>query len=186
MTYDTTNAINFLNGVGTDANGRTVEDYTKFGMDRWEECHDHIQWAFPSHIASDFNPNAPVVDMHELIYGLDHNGKHNVMELYVKYLRSIGIQRTWGGILSLESLENFWLTPHNHNFRRLTRVLNFLSYYNPDYAVELVHLLCNIVETMESNKPVLTVGMVNYWGSPNCIDAKTVVYWVKAALGELK
>ena len=65
-------------------------------------------------------------------------------------------------------------------------VLNFLSYYNPDYAVELVHLLCNIVETMESNKPVLTVGMVNYWGSPNCIDAKTVVYWVKAALGELK
>ena len=79
--YGTAEAVAFLNGTAPDAIGRTIEDYLAFDMDKWEECHNHVQWAFPNNEASMFNPNAPVVDMQDFANQLTWEGRDNVLKL---------------------------------------------------------------------------------------------------------
>ncbi len=125
-TYGTQDAINFLLGKGCDGRGRHIEDYFKFSSERWEECHDHIQWAFPSDIPSQFNLNAPVINKDELFdFGADCGIEvkiaifDNMNRLLEDYLLSIGFDHKM--YRPIESTYIF--TPDNHNFRRLTRAI---------------------------------------------------------------
>lgn len=133
MKYGTTDAINFLLGIGTDQKGRTVHDYYTFTPEKWEECHDHIQWAFPTDIPSQFNDNAPVISIDAIEMGLFNglNSKQmetihtNITTLYMKYFSSIGFDPKLfpGQYVS----DNDIRTPDNHNFRRLSRVMRSMA-----------------------------------------------------------
>lgn len=121
-------AILFLEGKGTDAKGRTLEDYFNFTLYEWEDCHDHIQWAFPSVLPSRFNINAPVLT-EQFVDKLDHkrylNVRGNITLLINRYKQSIGLagyhteegRFVWGDVASWAG-DGF-----NHNFNRITRVL---------------------------------------------------------------
>lgn len=173
-TYGTNEAAAFLNGTGTDAIGRTIADYLAFDAVKWEECHNHIQWAFPSHVKSQFNANAPVVDMDELVEKLTSHGVANVYSLLTNYMHSLGFvmdNERW----VLNSEEAGWLTPYNHNYLRISRILNFLSHLSPEDAFELLDVFLDVAQIYEhviiNGRYVLEVG--------------TVVYWSKAAIGKL-
>ena len=173
-TYGTKEAAAFLNGTGTDAIGRTIADYLAFDAAKWEECHNHVQWAFPSHIKSSFNLNAPVVDMNDLMVQLTSHGVANVYSLLTNYMHSIGfVMDTERWVLS--GAEAGWLTPYNHNFLRISRILNLLSHLSPEDATELLDVFLDVARGHQ----------YTYIDGRPIFDIETVVYWSKAAIGKL-
>lgn len=179
--YTGSDALLFLQGEMTDAKGRMIDDYLNFSADKWEECHDHIQWAFPSNISSAFNPNAPIVgDMVKFgqkVYN-DTQALSNLTKLTFEYLRSIGFV---GNTLA-ESDTKFvfdWDSPlgknlityNNHNYRRISRLLNCWAYVNQSVALILLGYFLEIYETTLHNHTIIT--------------QTTLLYWTKAATRNL-
>lgn len=184
-TFDTNDALAFVEGNGVDASGRTIEDYLKFDADKWEACHDHVQWAFPSHIASRFNLEAPVVDMEEFSNRLTMVGHVNIMKLLANYLTSLGFfqdNEVWHADLT-HARTKYWLSPRNHNYQRISRVLNLLSWIDPDLAIKLLGEFLDVAHTYFNEYVKVTQAGINF--EIPVIDAETVVYWSKAAIGKL-
>ena len=181
-TFGTDDALDFVEGRGVDAAGRTIEDYFKFDADKWEECHNHVQWAFPSHIMSRFNLEAPVVDMEDFSHRLSAQGHVNIKRLMGNYLTSLGWfedKGGWHADLKHERAE-LWLTPYNHNYQRISRLLNLLSWIDSNLAIELLNEFLTVAQ--EASKWV----MEDHFKRPMAvINAETVVYWSKAAIGKL-
>lgn len=181
-TFGTDEALAFVEGRGVDAAGRTIEDYFKFDADKWEECHNHVQWAFPSHIMSRFNLEAPVVDMDDFASRLSAQGHVNIKQLMGNYLTSLGWfedKGGWHADLTHERAER-WLTPYNHNYQRISRLLNLLSWIDANLAIELLNEFLTVAQ--EASKWV----MEDHFKRPMAvINTETVVYWSKAAIGKL-
>lgn len=182
--YGTEDALAFLEGHGLDGAGRNIREYFLFDMDKWEECHNHVQWAFPSHIPSRFNFAAPVVNMEEFSEKLSPQGHVNVFRLMTSYLESLGFTHDKAGWHACMDWNNervqTWVTPYNHNYQRISRLLNLLSWLNPDLALELLGEFLNVAEE------VATWTAEDHMKRPvPFITTATVVYWSKAAIGKL-
>lgn len=186
--YGTQDAINFLLGHGTDGKGRTIQDYFSFSKERWEECHDHIQWAFPTDIPSAFNPNAPIIDREELAnwlasasaaYDDDLSQDYEILRdnmriLLKRYYDSIGFNMGYNGGSSYTnpvdtSFNNIFDSPDNHNFRRITRVIRCMYLF---YNFSCVHTL---------KRYLFTHGLQAAARRSCLIHPETVWHWYNAA-----
>ncbi len=179
-TYGTQDAINFLLGKGCDGRGRHIEDYFKFSSERWEECHDHIQWAFPSDIPSQFNLNAPVIDKDELFdFGADCliSVKFELCDtidlLLERYLESIGFDSR----LSLPIQSSHIFTPHNHNYRRLTRVLRSLYLFDRQLRLHDFEITRRKLKTYLFTRGL---GYAIQNGCSAAVNAETIWHWYNA------
>lgn len=143
-TYTTNDALLFLMGQGKDGSGRTVAEYLQFDNNKWEDCHDHIQWAFPSSIASAFNPTAPVIDYDlfvKYIKGLSigneeqrgdyYNITHHITLLFTAYMESIGITDITENKPVGPKRIMWLLDPNDHNHRRISRVFMLMHHLKP-------------------------------------------------------
>jgi hypothetical protein len=126
--------VRFYRGEAPDSSGRRLSEIRAWDYGRLESVHDYIQWLFPTRKKSGFNREAPLLDddqirefrrdarlQEELLaslrqmlafYGLlleDHEGQI-----------SIGKSSEW------ETRSGNWLNPHNHNYLRITRILDCL------------------------------------------------------------
>lgn len=182
--YTTDDALAFVEGRGVDGSGRTIEEYFLFDMDKWEECHNHVQWAFPSHIKSRFNLDAPVVDMEEFSQRLNIIGFNNIHRLLASYLESLGFTKDAAGWHAPRDWQNeralIWMTPYNHNYQRISRVLNLLSWIDPDLAISLLGEFLDVAQELAT-----WTGEDHMKRRVPFITAETVVYWSKAAIGKL-
>ncbi len=177
--YTTEHAVAFMNGEGMDDKSRDVADYWFFNANEWEACHDHVQWAFPSNIPSVFNPNAPVVNMQQYVDGLTAQGRMHQRSLITHYLISIGLAdgKSTDNVEFVqknrvfERLHNL-LTPNNHNYRRLTRLLNLLYYFDYVWGDEILKQLEKLAEFANVCRP-------------DCVSKQTVLYWRLANAGTL-
>ena len=175
-TYGTDDAVAFLNGTATDDQGRTVADYLAFDAETWERCHNHIQWAFPSSLPSRFNPNAPVVNILDMLDELSEDGRENLANLHDAFLGTLGISHSdeepfdWHtGVhkYTFDGETDFWLKVYDHNHLRITRVLMILAYKDPPQAVTLLNLLMDMAID-SAKRPV------------SAFAGETVAYWYKA------
>lgn len=136
MNPNTFSAVAFLSGTSMDSAGRYVAEYRAFTPEQWEDCHNHIQWAFPSSIPSQFNPDAPVINWSEFkritAFGSDkmyldsYAVYDNLRDLILMYLESIGIVTVDGEpSISTAHVDRIaWLmNPYDHNLRRITRLM---------------------------------------------------------------
>ncbi|HKW10162.1 MAG TPA: opioid growth factor receptor-related protein [Gemmatimonadaceae bacterium] len=106
--------LRFYEGTGTDDRGRRLEDVWHFSDEQLEHVHDYIQWLFPLTERSAFNPGAPLVD-----------------EATIQKFRTDATLRS-NLARSYERMREFyrdmqWVTPGNHNYLRLTRILKSLT-----------------------------------------------------------
>ena len=187
MKYGTTHAIEFLIGTGTDQKGRTISEYLEFTPEKWEECHDHIQWAFPSDIPSDFNPHAPIVCLDAIQMGL-YDGLtheqcctivHNILLLYLNYFNSIGLSYI---LLDREyTCENDIRTPDNHNFRRLSRVMRSMAIIRLLLtACEACDEVLDLLPDPNKIRDYLFTVFVPQCG-PHVLSPSTVYHWYTSA-----
>ena len=122
--------IAFYPGTGKDAEGRRLEDIWRFSHDELEANHDYIQWLFPLTERSAFNPRAPILDATMIErFRSDDMLKENLERSLGVMLDFYGLEVAGDRIVRSAAFgerSRNWLTPFNHNFLRLTRILKSL------------------------------------------------------------
>jgi hypothetical protein len=160
--------LEFYSGAGSDDRGRRIEDIWRFSHDELEAIHDYIQWLFPLTERSAFNPGAPLLDDATIQrFKSDATLRRNVERSLEVMLDFYGFARDGDRIIQGRSFaERFanWLTPGNHNFLRLTRILKSLTLLGLEkHAAQLLECLEKV-----------------YTGDGSAIGARTMSFWRRA------
>lgn len=166
----------FYQGAGKDIKGRTLKEIWAFDDAEKESAHDYIQWLFPSSKASQFNPDSPV-----LAGAKGPDGKQSLLDVLRKDPKVVSnLKQSFEVMLKFYGLHydqtsktviknsNFntrtkvWLTPGNHNFLRLSRILDCLVKFGlNDEAKAFLNQLKDIKDS-DSNSPI-TESNFKYW-----------------------
>ena len=119
--------IAFYLGQSPDNRGRFISDIWAYNHVQLEQVHDFIQWLFPAYEPSMFNPSAPILTQQDI----SEFKNNTVLRDAVK--RSFALMTNFYGfafsedaLRKAEKSSMLWITPGNHNFLRITRILKFL------------------------------------------------------------
>lgn len=159
--------VRFYASGGTDHRGRTLSEILSWDDDRLERTHDAIQWLFPLAEASAFNAAAPRLtddDIHRL--RADAAARANLIASFRRMLAFYGLALQADATPPLvEPGANFteragqWLTPGNHNFLRLTRIMRCLDLIGlTEQARALQKFLLN-----ETEREIVGEATRRYW-----------------------
>lgn len=181
-------ALAFLSGSSPDREGRYVNEYFTFDAARWEQCHNHIQWAFPSSVPSMFNSDAPIIDFSDFLLFTYVDGEPvNREALYIftalgglmeRYIDSIGISVSETGAFSVSAHPERlgWLdNPHDHNHRRLTRL--FMLWYHVQEPLKRFNEFSSTVQHFESLYYYISTALRAHWDDE---VEETLTYWDRA------
>ncbi|MDR1389233.1 MAG: hypothetical protein LBJ31_04590 [Treponema sp.] len=166
------NIVDFYSGISTDTEGRTIHDIFKFNYEQLETIHDYIQWLFPLKEKSNFNDNAPLLTSGDIqVFRSDDVIKANVNKALRMMLDFYGFNMaTNDANIKIAKNENYeeraknWITPFNHNYLRITRILKFLTLAGmKNYAAAFFGALENV-----------------YTGNKKTIGRTTFAYWKNA------
>lgn len=115
-----------------DYKGRTLLEILDYGNWALEYHHDFIQVLFPLPEASIYNHRAPLLDAATIeAFNEDEWLQVGMVAAYRRMLRFYGFRESIDS--KVTRTQNFqrqaknWLTPHNHNFRRISRILRCLT-----------------------------------------------------------
>jgi hypothetical protein len=133
MTNDCARLLAFYDGSGVDSRGRTIEQVLAFPFATMEASHDYIQWLFPLDVPSGVTPDAPLVgtDCQRFFAG-DPTRAIMLRRAFERMLDFYGLLANYGNAPQVVKAKDFneraanWLTPGNHNFLRLTRIMKSL------------------------------------------------------------
>ena len=128
--------LDFYAGIGADNRGRKIENIWTWSHEKLEQSHDFIQWIFPLPEVSSFNPDAPVLTVGDII-----NIRRSEV-LKDRVLRSLDLMLAFYGFVRIQNKANTsiitsqdyenriraWVTPRNHNFFRISRILKLNAY----------------------------------------------------------
>lgn len=159
----------FYRGTGTDHAGRRLEDMLAWGAEELENVHDYIQWLFPLAEPSAYNPWAPTLSAEDIAALRAEPGlRARLREAMQVMLAFYGLSCQGGGNTpSIAPAKEFsergrhWLTAHNHNHLRLTRILKSLALLGlASDARMLLDCLERIAATANGTVSPLTL---DYW-----------------------
>lgn len=111
--------IAFYRNEGSDSEGRFLDEILSWDDAKLEQVHDFIQWLFPLEETSSANPSAPILTGEEIAaMKEDPLIQKNLIRSFDRMMAFYGFEET--------SPQKHWLTSHNHNFLRITRILKCL------------------------------------------------------------
>jgi hypothetical protein len=121
----------FYRRLGTDTEGRRLEDILAWPDDDLEAVHDFIQWLFPLPEPSQFNSDAPLLtDQDIAAFKSDPVLQANLMKSFERILAFLGLVLADGKIVDgprfTARVADVWASP-NHNWLRITRILRSLT-----------------------------------------------------------
>lgn len=127
--------LDFFHGRARDHRGRSLDDLQDQGEDALERTHDYIQWLFPLPERSRFNPDAPTLTTDDIAtFRGDDSLRMELNTSFRTMMRFYGLHgiSSEHGSLVRESPAfmrrgGVWLTPNNHNYLRLTRILRSMT-----------------------------------------------------------
>jgi hypothetical protein len=165
--------IDFYGGIGVDHRGRTLDDTLARDNEWLEHTHDYIQWLFPVAEPSRFNPHAPLLTdsdraeferQPELRANMER-AIRRMLKFYGFFVDEPGGDRTRLQIVPLPAIRRHWLSPGNHNYLRITRILT---------SLKLVGL--------KAWAEAFFAGLSQlYQQQPSHIGSETFAYWKRAA-----
>lgn len=159
--------IDFYLNVPTP-DGFSLENVWNFSTKELENRHNYIQYLFPTY-EKGVNPRAPILTKQEVLT------IKNSPELKVRILNSFMIMLNFYGLEydskakrivtspRFDERAKEWMTPNNHNYRRITRILTSLTILGLEYFA-LLFLLIMINLTIKN---------------PSRITGKTRIIWKK-------
>jgi hypothetical protein len=104
----------YLARTGRDSRGRLIMDVLGLSDEKLEAVHDYIQWLFPLPTRSAAQPNAPTLTAAEIeAIRADDRARDNLRHATDRMLRFYGSTK-------------WWLTSHDHNHLRITRIIRSL------------------------------------------------------------
>jgi hypothetical protein len=118
--------VSFYTGASPDSHGRTIDTIWSFDDDRLEGVHNYIQLLFPLQTPSQF-VNAPLLDQWTIRAFHDRTDlRDRLLTSFDVMLRFYGLRREGDRVVRAADFEPKaanWLTPYNHNYLRITRIL---------------------------------------------------------------
>lgn len=123
------NIVAFYRKEAPDYLGRQLEDIWQWSDDKLEAIHNYIQVLFPNREPSMFNAHAPLLDEETIAaFHEDESLRKNLAASLDRMLCFYGLEYhpQTGEVLrrsDFPSKAANWLTPYNHNFLRITRIL---------------------------------------------------------------
>jgi hypothetical protein len=162
--------LNFLRGQRPDWNGRWLTDIRAWGDDQLEEDHHYIQWLFPLTTESEA-VFAPVLRDYEVA---EFRRDDKLREVLVASLRQmlhfygfeLNVDEFQSTVIPSERHEKrrqVWMTPGNHNYRRISRILGSLVLLGiQDHAKAFLEALEHLYRTPEGVGAIDGLAM-GYW-----------------------
>jgi hypothetical protein len=170
MTNDCARLLAFYDGTGVDSRGRTIEQVLAFPFTTMEASHDYIQWLFPLDVPSGVMPDAPLAGSDcQCVFVQDPTRATRLRRAFERMLAFYGLLLVQRDRSQVERSPSFpqraenWLTPNNHNFLRLTRIMKSLTLLG---AGELAAALLSCLEEIHSeHSAVIGSTTLRYWRS---------------------
>jgi Opioid growth factor receptor (OGFr) conserved region len=166
-----TQLLDFYMGNTSDSQERKIEEIWSWGYSRLEQIHDYIQWLFPLREFSNFNPDAPMLTAKEVeIFKSNKQLQDRVLNSLDLMLNFYGysrlgnennVQIVAGGNFDIR-IRN-WITPNNHNFLRITRILKSLSILGILGCAE--KFLAALESLSLKEKSIISETSFHYWQS---------------------
>jgi Opioid growth factor receptor (OGFr) conserved region len=123
--------LRFTAGHGTDHRGRTLQKIREWDDARLEGVHDYIQWLFPLPEASAFNAQAPVLTGADIAaFRADPSLRAELLSSFRRLLEFYGYRLQGAAVVETAghtAQAARWVTPGNHNFLRISRILRSLA-----------------------------------------------------------
>jgi hypothetical protein len=161
--------VSFYEGKARDMYGRTIDTLWSYNDDLLEDVHNFIQLLFPLETPSQFVA-APVLDAPTI------RAFHDRPDLQDRLLRSLDLMLRFYGFRreagprdgeqvvlapDFAAKSANWLTPYNHNFLRLTRILISLKTLGlGPWSRALFERLRSVYE---GNRDVIGLETFRYW-----------------------
>lgn len=142
--------LRFYLGQASDHAGRWFDAILRWDNPRLEATHDYIQWLFPLPTRSAFDDHAPLLSATDLEqFRTSPVLQRNVLRALDRLLKFYGIALRGSDedvdcqeAPDFEARRRLWLTPENHHYARLTRILRSLVLLGfPEHAEALVDFL---------------------------------------------
>ena len=161
--------VDFYTEEGTDSYGHTFQDMIAMNNGQLESSHDVIQWLFPLHEPSNFNPDAPLVDEETAqILKSNPTSQARIKDAVIRYAIFLGFDENFSPTLDFESKSKHWRRQNNHNHLRITRVIRSLRLFGFEELAQ------------QFFQAVLKAGH-----DKGCLSENTVFYWSKALNDEV-
>lgn len=124
--------VDFYKNSGADHTGRTLNDILSFSDRELEAVHDYIQWLFPLPECSRFQPHIPVLTQDDIeAFKNSAAMQDNMRRSFSRILSFYGFEDKGDKITLAENFNDRvknWMTPRNHNFLRITRILRSMTF----------------------------------------------------------
>ena len=145
----TSRLVAFLEGSGTDSQGRRLSDVWQFDDDEIDHTHDFIQWMFPLREASGSNLSAPTL-LESAIEAIQSS---------MRCRQNLEKSSSWVFFFFERTKEIFQHTNHNH--LRVTRIIKSLRLLHSDQLADQFKqaVLAMIEDRAASINPVA----VEFW-----------------------
>jgi hypothetical protein len=161
----------FYFGEASDHRGRSLEQLQTQSFEALEAVHDYVQWLFPLPERSSSNPHAPTLSHSDIdAFKRSPELRDNLFTSWRVMLRFYGFEviKTASRMDVLRSnafdaRRQVWLTPLNHNFLRITRILRSLKLL--DCANEAHAFLACLREVYGEYHSIIGQRTYHYWKS---------------------
>ena len=127
--------VAFYRGDGRDHRGRLLSHIRQYAFVDLERHHDYIQWLFPLPEPSGANADAPLLSKDDMAaFASDDSLRKALLQSFELMLDFYGLALVaTGATVTVVRSQHFhgrtaqWLTPGNHNFLRISRILRSLT-----------------------------------------------------------
>lgn len=170
----TSQLVVFYLSEGSDSTGRMIDEILSWNDKQLEDVHDYIQWLFPLQERSGFNSSAPLVTADDVaIFHENSMAREKLLLSFARLLDFYGFSVVMdSNVIKIVKSEKFgekshnWLTPYNHNFLRITRILKSLVLLgHGKYAILFLQTL---EEVYKDNSQIIGEKTLCYWKNAIC------------------
>jgi hypothetical protein len=163
--------VDFFTNKGTDQSGRTIEDVWSFSYKQLEVNCDYIQWLFPTIEKSIHNLDAPVLTRDDINELSKPQHKKTLLKSLKMMLDFYGFVRLplngavhigIGTTTTFAQRSKVWLTKHNHNFKRFSRIIKSLRELGMHHDAKALYY-CLTEEVGQEYKDIITPALIKHW-----------------------
>jgi hypothetical protein len=163
--------VRYYRGEVRDGSGRSLAEVQEWPDDSLERVHDFIQWMFPLEERSAFNPDAPVLNSAAIEqFRSSPNLRAKLHVSFERMLAFYGFEILDGPRMRIVPSATFprrsseWVTPGNHNYLRITRILKSLSTLGlEEEASRFFECLSEIYDSQDRRRRPIPLETLQYW-----------------------
>lgn len=155
--------LKFYRNESKNNRGVALSDIWHYSDAQLEKNHHFIQWLFPTNQKSAFNWSAPVLYLPEIILlKNDATVIKNFRHSLIFFLRFYGLMLHNDNSITFatdfDQKAKNWISPNNHNYKRISRILRFLTIFEFTEIKDSFTKALNAIYKVHSN----TIGEKTY------------------------